>query len=187
MPKCSLFSSSIVIKRCEVHFVEVLSSGLWDLPKIGWRVSWVVKSKINGINPPHNGIFSLSLVPWGEELDGDQHWPEENFNDIDNRENGISDKSSDGLWEEPDNGNVVPEANPEQGSEVVGLLGSPVVVSGSLLNAVVPALSVDLIEIELKKSISGKGNEKGPPEEYVEPSLSQLVGKVSGCKEGLIP
>lgn len=69
----------------------------------------------------------------------------------------------------------------------MGLLVSPVVVSGGLLNAVVPALSVDLIEIELKKVVGGKDDEEVPPEEEVEPSLGQLVGKVSGCKELLIP
>lgn len=63
---------------------EVLSSGTFDFPEVGWRVHWIVESELEGVNPPHVWVLTNFFLPWSNELDGPDQWEREHVNELEN-------------------------------------------------------------------------------------------------------
>lgn len=63
---------------------EVLSSGTFDFPEVGWRVHWIIESELEGVNPPHVWVLTNFFLPWSNELDGPDQWEREHVNELEN-------------------------------------------------------------------------------------------------------
>lgn len=133
-----------------------MSSGLLDLPHVGWRVSWVVKSELDGINPPHNGGLFFGLSPWSDNSNGEDQWESEDVYDVEYESEAIDNESYETLSLNFDS---IPEVNPEHSENRVLLFSLPVVVRGRLSDAVVKSSSIKIFPISVVHSISGDSNE----------------------------
>lgn len=150
-----------------------MSSGVLDLPHVGWRVHWVVESEVDSVNPPHDWGLSDFLLPWGEDFVESDPWEEKKGETFGNPVNDGVDSKAVNSVEDCD---PIKQVNPEHGEKTVGFLIFPVVVSGGLINAVVKFLLIDFIEIELEETTSCDSPEKVNWEENNEPE-----GRSSRC------
>ena len=146
-----LWVSLNTVKLCEILF----SSSL-DLPEVSWWVHWIVKAKLDGINPPHEWSFTFGFSPWSKESDGKDQWVGEDVDKILNDEDwGIKEDFPPSEEELPSVSDVV---NPEHGEDWVVLFSLPVVIWGGLGKTVVKSSGVNIFPISVVHSWSNDSN-----------------------------
>ena len=112
-----------------------MSSSIFDLPEVGWRVLWIIESELKSTNPPHNWSLTILLLPRSKKFPSPDGWEEEYVKDLPDEVSWSHDEK----WkpEEKELNGINNVVNPEHFADWMSFFAFPVVVGGGLRERIV--------------------------------------------------